>query len=953
MPLKSLRPAATALALVLALGAAALPGPGALAQGAPAAATAVAPLSFTKRVLPNGLTVYAMRDTATPNVSVQVWYGVGSKDDPKGRSGFAHLFEHMMFKSTRNMVPEQFDRLTEDVGGMNNASTADDYTDYYSIVPANHLERILWAEADRMGSLVIDQGNMDSERDVVKEELRQRVLAEPYGRLFYLMLTQASFQVHPYARPGIGSIEELDAATLDDVRAFHATYYRPDNATLVVAGNFDPARLDAWVDQYFGKLKKPATAIPRVTAVEPERKGPRTLTAYQPNVPLPAVLLSFPFPAATSPDIPALVVLDAILSKGQSSRLYQSLVYSQQVAQEPIAFQSISQQPSFYAIGAILAGDKTAEQGEKALLAELAKLRDAPVTAAELAEAKNELVTESLRERETADGKARALARGAVVFGDPNAADTLLARVQAVTPADIQRVARTWLDENKRVAIRYLPEEGKPADAKGDVIETPATVQAAPLVPPKDLTIFTLAPEAEREKVPEPGKPISVAVPAPAEKTLPNGLRVVVVRDADLPLLSVELSVAGGAATDPAGLPGVASITTDLLTKGTRTRSATEIAQAVEALGGTLGSAAGWDGSDLSLVVKADQAEPALAILADLARNPAFAAEELERLRRQALDDLTVALKRPGTLASLVAQRAVFGAAPYGHARTGTPSSLEKLSTKDVAAYHQAWWRPDNATLVLAGDLTPEAGFKLAEKLFGDWQKPSAPLAKLPDVKPLATPQVLAVDLPKSGQAAVVVARPGLARDDKDYYPALVANAVLGVGYSARLNQEIRIKRGLSYGARSSLDVRREPGPLAASTQTKNQSATEVAEIIFAEMKRLGSEPIPAAELASRKAVLVGGFGRALETTEGFAGLLGTLAIQGVPLAEVGRYMPAVEAVTAEQVRAAAQTVLNPEAASLVVVGDAETFAEGLKQKYPSLRVIPAAKLDLDKPGLE
>jgi zinc protease len=216
----------------------------------PPRAPAIAPIQYQTRTLANGLRVYAIRDTDTANVSVQVWYDVGSKDDPRGRSGFAHLFEHMMFKASRNLVAEQFDRLTEDVGGFNNASTNDDYTNYYEVVPANHLQRLLWAEAERMGSLVVEPGFFNSERDVVKEELRSRVLAAPYGRLFYLYLPMISYDVHPYARPGIGSIADLDAATIDDVRAFHATYYRPDNAVLVVAGNFDPAQLDRWVDQY-------------------------------------------------------------------------------------------------------------------------------------------------------------------------------------------------------------------------------------------------------------------------------------------------------------------------------------------------------------------------------------------------------------------------------------------------------------------------------------------------------------------------------------------------------------------------------------------------------------------------------------------------------------------------------------------------------------------------------
>ena len=221
---------------------------------AQARGAAVAPLNYKSRVLANGLKVYSIRDPKSANVSVQVWYEVGSRDDPRGRSGFAHLFEHMMFKASRNLAPEQFDRLTEDVGGFNNASTNDDYTNYYEVVPANHLQRLLWAEADRMRSLVIEPGFFNSERDVVKEELRSRVLAQPYGKLFYLYFPQISYDVDPYARPGIGSIEDLDAATIEDVRAFHATYYRPDNAVLVVSGNFDQAQFDQWVDGYFGGI---------------------------------------------------------------------------------------------------------------------------------------------------------------------------------------------------------------------------------------------------------------------------------------------------------------------------------------------------------------------------------------------------------------------------------------------------------------------------------------------------------------------------------------------------------------------------------------------------------------------------------------------------------------------------------------------------------------------------
>jgi zinc protease len=464
----------------------------------------VAPLNYTMRTLPNGLRVYAMPDANTANVSVQVWYDVGSVDDPEGRSGFAHLFEHIMFKSTRNMPEQFFDRLTEDVGGFNNASTYDDFTNYYEVVPANHLERVLWAEADRMGSLVVNEESFASERDVVKEELRQRVLASPYGRLFYFYLNQANFSVHPYGRPGIGSIEDLDAATVEDVRAFHATYYRPDNAVLVVAGNFDPAQLNAWVDEYFSDIARPDRPIPRDYPTEPVRTQPREYTVYAPNVPLPAVMISYPQPESTHPDLPALMVLDAIMSNGDSSRLYQSMVYQQQIAAQVFTNLEATQDPGAYSLFAILSEGQSAEAGVASLSAEIARMRDAPVSQAELDEAKNEIVTSTIQGRETAYGRAFELADAVIRYGDAAYADRLLAAIQATTAADVQRVARSILDDSRRVVVRYLPEE---EGATGDAITTSPTIQARSLsIPQSEIPTFTLAAEGEREQPPAPAR---------------------------------------------------------------------------------------------------------------------------------------------------------------------------------------------------------------------------------------------------------------------------------------------------------------------------------------------------------------------------------------------------------------------------------------------------------------
>jgi zinc protease len=326
-------------------------------------------LKFTDRSLENGLRVLSVADHSSPTVAVQVWYHVGSKDDPPNRSGFAHLFEHIMFKSTKNMKSEMMDRLTEDVGGFNNAFTQDDVTVYYEVVPSNYLETLIWAEADRLSGLNVDEANFKSEREVVKEEYRQSVLAPPYGKFEYL-LQQKSFVAHPYKRPTIGSIEDLDAASLHDVQEFHSTYYRPDNATLVVVGDFDPKQLDAWVDKYFGGIAKPNLPLPRVTIKEPPRESESRVTEYGSND-LPAVGLTYLTPRESDPDSKALEVADAILSSGESSRLYHSLVYTQQLAAEVDANSETREDLSLFVLFAILSEGKKTEDVEKSLLAEI------------------------------------------------------------------------------------------------------------------------------------------------------------------------------------------------------------------------------------------------------------------------------------------------------------------------------------------------------------------------------------------------------------------------------------------------------------------------------------------------------------------------------------------------------------------------------------------------------
>ncbi len=936
----------------LLIGAALLPFTASAQQAAPAPATkeiAVKPLDFTERTLANGLKVYAIRDTTTANVSVQVWYDVGSKDDPAGKSGFAHMFEHLMFKGTRNLIDEQFDRLTEDVGGYNNASTNADYTNYYEVVPANHLERLLFAEADRMSSLVVNEKIFASERDVVKEELRSRVLAQPYGKLFYVYFPNISYSVHPYARPGIGSIEDLDAATIDDIRAFHATYYRPDNAVLVVAGNFDEKQLDQWVDKYFAGIKKPDRAIPRVTVAEPPRTEAVRQTVYEANTPLPAVLISYKLPADNDPDTPALTVLDGILSGGENSRLYRNLVYRDQLVAQADTFLDSRQSTGSYAMYAILAGGKTAADGEAAMRREIAALRDTPVSAAELAEAKNEILTSALKSRETAEGKASTLAASIIVDRDPRHSDRQLADIGKVTAADVQRVARKYLGDNQSAALVYLPEEkGK----TGDTIAVASTVKVAPLVTPKDVVIHTQAAADQRIAVPAPGAAIAPAIPKAVETKLANGLRVIVVEKRDLPIVTATIVTPGGGAKDAMGKAGTAALATGILTKGTKTRSAEQIAQQIESLGGSIGAGADWDAAFATVTVKADQVTPALTLLADVARNPAFAQAEIDRARTQTIDGITVQLKDPAAIAGFTASKVVFGTGAYGHLLTGSPTSLKGLTQADLQTAYARSWQPNQAALVVVGDISQKDATALAQKLFGNWKKGDITVSSGP-VTAAPKPRVIVVDLPGAGQAGVVVARPGIARSDKDFYAAQVANATLGVGFTSRLNREIRINRGLAYGAGSSVDTRRMPGIVTASTQTKNPSAPEVVALLLAEMKKIGEAPVPATELDSRKAVLVGSFGRRIERTDGIAGALSDYVAEGVSLDELQRYIPSIQSVSPAAVQTAAKKVLDPTGASIVVVGDSKLFVDELRKSYPQLEVIPAASLNLDSATLK
>jgi zinc protease len=441
-------------------------------------------------------------------------------------------------------------------------------------------------------------------------------------------------------------------------------------------------------------------------------------------------------------------------------------------------------------------------------------------------------------------------------------------------------------------------------------------------------------------------------VPAPVIQHLANGFTLITVPSHAVPLVSVALIAPGGAAEDPDSRSGRAALTASVMTEGTATRSAAQIHAAAEALGASLSASAGWDGAQLSLTVRSPDTGTAVALIADVARNASLSAAELERQRAIAIDSVRVAMRDPGDVASQAAARALYGSSDYGHPAAGTEASLAAITRSDIQVAYRATWRPANATLVLSGDVDPAEALRIAEQHFGSWPAGPAPARHVAAARPAPRAEVIVVDMPGAGQAAVAVARNGIARSDPRFYPAIVANAVLGGGYSARLNQEIRIRRGLSYGSGSSLDPRREQGPFVASTQTRNDAAAQVLGLILAEMRRLGAEPITAAELNARRASLTGDFGRSVETTSGLAQFVGSYVLRGIDPAELLRYQQSVLAVTPAQAQAAATDLLAPQGVTVVIVGDASQFLPALRRDHAAVTVIPIAQLRLDSPTL-
>jgi len=508
------------------------------------------------------------------------------------------------------------------------------------------------------------------------------------------------------------------------------------------------------------------------------------------------------------------------------------------------------------------------------------------------------------------------------------------------------------------------------------------------------VALISLSPLAsaatEPEGFPKAGEAHHTTIAPIQEKTLDNGLRVIAAVRPGLPIFVAEVIIKSGAETDPPKLGGLAHLTADVLNQGTKTRTAPQIASEVEALGAKLETEGHWDSATVKLTGLSDYTAPGLAILADVIKNPTFAKEEVERVRRQTMDVLKLGLDTPGTVARMAVNRVSLGNSPYAHPETGTLGSLARITRKDIVALHQQEYRPSNAILVVSGPLAAEEIFAEAAKAFGDWKEPAAgpatpskphsAISVWPDAEPAKKsapaksptsisvwpnaqaaeksgapaasdapkPRSVLIDMPTAGQAAVYIGCSSIPRDAADYYAGKVANALLGGGYSSWLNQEVRVKRGLSYGAASGLETHRSSGLFLATAQTKNESAAEVVNVMRTQVDRLGNAPAAPEYIKTRQAVLTGAFARDLETNDGYVKRLAELALYGLPLDTMDHTVESIEAVDAEAIRAFSEHHLPSAILNVVVAGSAKQALEPLKKLIPQIEVIPQNAVDYD-----
>lgn len=884
------------------------------------------PIKYKEMTLKNGLRVILHEDKSTPIVAVNVWYHVGSKNETVGRTGFAHLFEHMMFQGSKNYNDGYLGAMDE-VGGNVNGTTNEDRTYYYEVVPSNFLERALYLEADRMGGLLdaLTQEKLDNQRDVVKNERRQRVDNQPYGtadeKIGEIMYPKG----HPYNWSVIGSMEDLSAASMDDVKGFFRQYYAPNNAVLVLAGDFDEKQAKQWIEKYFGPIAK-GTDITRPNPPQPKLTGEIRKT-YEDNVPLPRLSMVWHSVPQYSADEAALDILSGILSGGRGSRLQSNLVYGKELVQNIFASNGTSEIAGLFEITATAKPGKSLDDIEKEVNVEIERLKKEPPTTEEMTRAFNGIEASRIFRLQTVLGKGGQLSNYAGYVGKPDYFQTDLDRYRKVTPADVQRVANSYLIAN-RLVMSFVPR-------KGDAPKMNATVNRPTSTGEKKKDAAQLARQAAN--LPKAGPDPKFSLP-PIEKTkLSNGLNVWVVRQNELPIVSMNLVLKSGGTFDPADKSGVSSMTANLLNQGTKTRSAIDIANGLQSIGASVNAGASWDSTNVSMQTLTKNLDQALDIYSDVIVNPSFPNAELETVRRRALVGFLQRKSNPTAVSDLVYNKVLYGDQPYSRQLSGDEKTVKAMTRDDLVNFYTANYHPNNATLIVVGDVDSKILMPKLEKAFANWKGGDVTAMNMANEEMTGKPGIYIVDKPGAAQSSVAIGQVGVDRSNPDYFPLQVMNSILGGGGSARLFMNLREDKGYTYGAYSRFVYRRGAGPFSASAEIQTGSTKEAVVEFVKELNGIrGAIPVTASELETNKQSLIRRFPSGFETVGQVSAQLSNLVTYDLPDSYFNDYISKVNAVTIADVNRVANKYLTPDKMAIVIVGDRKTIEPGLKQlEYP------------------
>ena len=892
-------------------------------------------LAAESYVLPNGLKVVLHRDPSVPRVTVCVAYHVGSKNESAGRTGFAHFFEHMMFRGTKN-VPN-YDIPLQETGAQSNAFTTEDLTVYFETVPASFLDRALYLEAERLAFLptALDKEKFDTEREVVKNERRQSVDNVPYGAAEEAILANVFPKGHPYSWSVIGSMKDLDAASLDDLRKFFGEFYRPGNAALCLAGDFDPAQAKASIAKYFEPIPA-GRAVKAVPASTPSLTASKTLELAD-KVSLPRYYLAWPTVAEDQPDAPALHLLASVLSDGEASRLHRALVKDARVANDVSASSDTKEVAGLFTIDATAAEGKTLDQLKAALDASLADLFARPPTKVELTRALAQFETSTYSQLTSPLYRAIKLASGFVKEGDPLHYRREYARFYKVTTDDLARVARRYLKPEK-LTLSIVP--AGPDQPRGEV------AQVGPL--PDSSTTAAMPESLKTPSDPRwadlPGPSLAPPWQAPRfiRKTLSNGLDLWVVPWKTLPIVEARLLIPIGFADDPAGKAGLANLTATLLDKGTKDKTDVQLAEELELLGVSLTASASSDDTTIGLSVLARNLTPALSLLGQVVSTPRLDPKDFDRERKLELDALLQGPDDPSWIAGRAFRALLYGKThPYGQPGTGYEASLKAITIDDIRAFH-ARFAANRSSLIVVGDVDPEALASAVESTLGSWKTTGpAPSARPAfDSKPAPNVVYLA-DKPGAVQSVIDVGRRWVDIKDPGYFATLIGNHVVGDDFLSRLNANLREKNGYSYGCHSGFGYHRAGSAWQVSTKVRADVTAEALKEVLGELDGLAkTHPLTDEEIATARNAESRTFPETFESPSSIAGILLSMAEHKLPADYLETYLQRLREVPDAQVRRSTVELIAPAARTIVIVADRASVEPKLKAMGLEVKII-------------